>query len=455
MKYTTCFLLLALLFTACHDTEPPVEIPASAYRSGGETTATGFHSQMYQQPAANLDAQGISDHFKADANFESIFVTAPALVQGGLGPLFNQNSCGNCHIRNGRAAFPVSGADLGGLLLRLSLPGENAFGEPLAIPGFGGQLQTKAVWGKSPEAQVSISFQASVLQFLDGSTVQLQKPFFELVNPYAPFPTEALVSPRIAPPVFGLGLLEALSEADILSNADENDLDGDGISGRPNYVWDYTQQKTTLGRFGWKANEPNVLQQTAAAYNGDMGITSTMFSFENCVGQPQCDAPGNGTEVDLATLRSTTFYTQSLAVPAFRDLDDPQVQRGQKLFADMKCASCHIPSFVTGQHPEYEFLSAQKIWPYTDLLLHDMGEGLADNRPDNRATGREWRTPPLWGIGLTQTVSGHSNFLHDGRARNLTEAILWHGGEAEASKMQFQQSSVADRAAVLRFLNAL
>lgn len=455
MKFTNGILLLALLFAACHDNDPLIEIPDSAYQSGGGTTVKGFHSQMFQQPAANLDAQGNTDHFKADANFGAIFVTAPAIIQGGLGPLFNQNSCENCHIRNGRAAFPAAAADLGGLLLRLSMPGENALGEPLEIPGFGGQLQTKAIWGKIPEAQVSLSFQESVRQFLDGETATLRTPIFELVNPYTPFPAEGLISPRIAPPVFGLGLLEAISEADIFANADENDANGDGISGRPNFVWDYTENKSALGRFGWKAGQPTVFQQTAAAYNGDMGVTSPLFSFENCAGQAQCDTANDDPEIDQETLLSTTFYTQSLAVPAFRDLDDPQVQRGQKLFADMKCANCHIPSFVTGQHPEYGFLSGQTIWPYTDLLLHDMGEGLADNRPDHRATGREWRTPPLWGIGLTQTVSGHTNFLHDGRARNLTEAILWHGGEAEAAKAQFQKSSSADRAALLRFLNAL
>lgn len=455
MKNVLRLLPFLFLISACHEDENPVVAPSSAYLSGGGTTVSGFYSQMFQQPAGNLSEQQVKDHFRADGDFGAIFVTAPAAVQGGLGPLFNQNACDNCHIRNGRAAFPGSPDELGGLLFRLSIPGENAFGEPLDVPDFGGQLQTKAVFGKQAEARVSFAFQETLSNFLDGTAYQLRQPFFTLESAYAPFAANAMVSARIAPPVFGLGLLEAIGEADILVNADENDRDGDGISGRPNYGWDYQQQKTMLGRFGWKAGQPTLLQQAAAAYNGDMGLTTSIFPKENCAGQPQCDPLADDPEVTDEILKSTAFYTQSLAVPAFRDLDDPEVQWGQRLFADLKCSACHHPTFVTAQHPEFDFLSNQTIWPYTDLLLHDMGEGLADNRPEHRASGREWRTPPLWGIGLTQTVSGHSNFLHDGRARNLTEAILWHGGEAEAAKEQFRKSSASDRAALIRFLNAL
>lgn len=448
------FTLLAFL-SACKDDPAPPAVDEREYYAGGTTTAFGEYSQIFQQPAANLGTQEVDDHFKADANFGAIFVTAPATIQGGLGPLFNQSACGSCHVRNGRAAFPTSPDDLGGLLLRLSVPGEGNYGEPLAVPGFGGQLQTKAVFGKQPEGKLDWQFVEEMRQFLDGETVALRKPVFALRDLYSVFPPDAMISPRIAPPVFGLGLLEAVSEADILANADENDADGDGISGKANQVWDFSQQKTALGRFGWKAGQPNLLQQAAAAYNGDMGVTTPLFSIENCTGQPQCDALADDPEVDAVTLKSTAFYTQSLAVPARRNLDDPQVQRGKEIFVEAKCASCHVPSFTTAQHPEYGFLSNQVVFPYTDLLLHDMGEGLADNRPDYRADGREWRTPPLWGVGLTQTVSGHTHFLHDGRARNLMEAILWHGGEAEQSRQQVQKLSAGDRAALLAFLNSL
>jgi len=450
------YLLLPLFLPACADEGPtPPQIDEQEYYAGGSTTTFGVYSQIFQQPATNLTVAEQALHFTADANFEASFVTAPAIIQGGLGPLFNQSACSSCHIRNGRAAFPASSGDLGGLLLRLSIPGADVHGEPLGIPGFGGQLQTKAVWGVQPEAKVEMQFVSEVQQFLDGESVTLQKPVFTLNAPYAPLPINILVSPRIAPPVFGLGLLEAISEADILKVADENDADGDGISGKPNYVWDAATQQVTLGRFGWKAGQPTLLQQTAAAYNGDMGVTTPLFSTENCAGQVQCDPLADDPEVDDQTLRSTTFYTQSLAVPARRDLDAPSVQQGKALFEKIQCAACHIPSFTTGQHPEFDFLSNQRIFAYTDLLLHNMGEGLADHRPDFRADGLEWRTPPLWGIGLTQTVSGHSHFLHDGRARNLTEAILWHGGEAEKAKEQFRKLSREDRTAVLRFLESL
>lgn len=456
MKKHLLFLPLCLLLIAsCRDKEPVNTVPASDYQSGGATTTTGYYTQIFQQPASNLDAAGLRDHQTGDANFEAVYVTAPAAVQGGLGPVFNQSSCGTCHARNGRAVFPESSGDLGGLLLRLSIPGETAQGEPLGVPGFGGQLQTKAVWGKQPEAQVDVSFADSVVDFLDGSTASLRKPVFTLQDPYIPFPQNGLVSPRIAPPVIGLGLLEAIPDADILAHADENDANGDGISGRPNMVWDYTRLEKVIGRFGWKANQPTVYQQSAAAFNGDMGITSPLFPQESCTGQSQMDQQNDDPEIDAATLKSAAFYCQSLAVPAFRDLDDPQVQRGRQLFSDLQCASCHTPHYVTGVHPEYGFLSGQSIWPYTDLLLHDMGPGLSDNRPDNQASGQEWRTPPLWGIGLTQTVSGKTSFLHDGRARNLTEAILWHGGEAEKAKEKFRTASKEDREALLRFLNSL
>lgn len=454
MKHLTALTFL-LFLVACRDVDPPVSVDASEYKAGGSTTVSGVYSQIFQQPSGNLDAQGIEAHLEGDANFEAVFVTAPATVQGGLGPLFNQNSCASCHIRNGRAVFPSSANDLGGLLIRLSIPGENALGEPLAIPGFGGQLQTKAVWGETPEAQLSLSFMDEVVHYLDNSEVMLRKPVFSIQNPYTAFPAEGLLSPRIAPPVFGLGLLEAIAEADIVSNADEHDTNGDGISGRPNYVWDYQTNQTALGKFGWKAGQPNLLQQTAAAYNGDIGITTPLFSAENCLGQPQCDPLADDPEIDFATLKSAAFYTQSLAVPAPRNLEDAAVQQGKELFHRLQCATCHVPSFTTGQHPEYNFLSHQKIYPYSDLLLHDMGEGLADNRPDHLANGREWRTPPLWGIGLTLTVSGNTHFLHDGRARNLEEAILWHGGEAATAREGFRKLTAKDRAAVLAFLNAL
>jgi CxxC motif-containing protein (DUF1111 family) len=270
-----------------------------------------------------------------------------------------------------------------------------------------------------------------------------------------PLPNNVLMSPRAAPAVIGLGLLEAIEESAIRGLADPNDLNNDGISGKINNVWDVLKQGFSIGRFGWKAGQPTLLQQTAAAYNNDMGITNPLFTTESSEGQPQNDALNDDPEIDMATLKAASFYTQSLAVPQRRNTTDPSVIQGRELFLEINCGSCHHPKFITGQH-EYSFLSYQTIYPYTDLLLHDMGEGLADNRPDNEATGREWRTSPLWAIGLSKTVGGQAaNFLHDGRAKTLQEAIMWHGGEAENSKEAFRNLSKSKRDNIIKFLESL
>ncbi|MDF1661605.1 MAG: di-heme oxidoredictase family protein, partial [Planctomycetota bacterium] len=287
-------------------------------------------------------------------------------------------------------------------------------------------------------------------QFVDGTPYSLESPSYALTNlNYGPLDPSTMLSPRVAQPVFGLGLLETISEVDILANADENDADNDGISGRANRVTDVTTQQLVLGRFGWKASQPTVLQQSAAAFNGDIGLTTNLFPNENTTASQGATitAPSGGSpEINDQILNDTSFYISTLAVPARRNVNDPSVQRGEQLFKVMNCDSCHVADFTTGQNAAIPELSNQSIHPYTDLLLHDMGAGLADGRPDFLANGQEWRTPPLWGIGLTQTVNGHNRFLHDGRARNLTEAILWHGGEGESSKEQFRGLSAAERA---------
>lgn len=259
-------------------------------------------------------------------------------------------------------------------------------------------------------------------EYADGTPYRLRSPVVKLLTLEGSPIDPVLISLRIPQPVFGAGLLEAVPASRILAAADPDDADGDGISGRPNLVWDQEQQRLVLGRFGWKANTPNLRQQTAAAYANDMGVTNPLF--------PAADG---SQDIDEATLQATTVYVQTLAVPGRALWQDPQVQRGEKLFVQAQCAKCHRPELQTGIH-EIPALANQVIHPYTDLLLHDMGEGLADGRADFEATGREWRTPPLWGIGLSQTVLPSSGYLHDGRARSLEEAILWHGGEAERSR---------------------
>ncbi len=453
-------MILALAVPACEkDQTPPPVVPPNPGEefSGGATTVFGTFSSLFEQPAPNMDAGEVLFHNEGDAAFEAAFVTAPAPVNQGLGPLFNSTSCADCHKSNGRSAFPASSADLDGLLIRISLPGAGTHGEPLTVPGYGEQLQHRAIFNGMPEANVNFSFEEETRQLAGGETVTLRKPVFSLTNPYdGALPPGLMMSPRIASAVIGLGLLEAIAESDLLSRADPADANGDGISGKPNNVWDEVSQQTALGRFGWKAGQPHLLQQAAMAYVQDMGITSSLFPNENCQGMPQCDSLDDDPEINQATLTAVAFYCQSLGVPARRNLDNSQVQQGKQLFLDAKCESCHRNSFTTGQHPDgFNFLSNQKIFPYTDLLLHDMGEGLADYRPEFDADGQEWRTPPLWGIGLTPLINGHSNFLHDGRARSLLEAVLWHGGEAEASRQKVEEMSKAEREALIEFLESL
>lgn len=437
---------------SCHD---EIEFPPETdIASGGGTTVYGEFITIFEQPAANLSASQVELHRLSDIAFGDQFVTAPATINGGLGPLFNQDACESCHTSNGRSGFPDHADNMKGLLLRLSVSGAGIHGEPVPAPGFGAQLQTKAVFGKPREAQVNWHFESRLETFPDGYEVELVKPVFTITDTYIALPADLMYSPRIAPPVIGLGLIEAIPASAITALADPDDHNGDGISGRPNEVWDVSGQKKSLGRFGWKAGHPTLLQQTAAAYQQDMGVTNPIFQEDNCKGQIQCDTLTDDPEIDLATLHSAAFYPMSLAVPARRNADDPAVRRGKILFSTIQCSDCHHPSFVTGQH-DYDFLSDQVIFPYTDLLLHDMGEGLADGRPDFAADGNEWRTPPLWGIGLTKVVGGHSRFLHDGRARNLEEAILWHGGEAFDSKQSYKHLTKADREALVAFLESL
>ena len=455
-------LSVPILLSAC-DSESPVAVESTpvfstSELSGGETTVFDASSHAFSIPAPNLSTAALAKHLEGDVEFEAVFVTAPAVVNPGLGPIYNNVSCINCHSRDGRGRPPGVDEGLVSLLFRLSLPKaeDSVAGKPpTPVPGFGTQLNNRAIVEANPEGKVKIEYTEQTLTTADGTRVHLRHPNYTLTETYQPLPENVEVSPRVAPAVFGLGLLEAIPENAILAYADEADVDGDGISGKPNYVWDVVTQRYTLGRFGWKANQPTLLQQVAAAYNDDMGITTSLFSVENSAGQSQLTEHSVTPEVSDEILEVVTFYVQTLAVPARRDIDDPQVKQGEQLFAEAQCANCHVPTLRTGVLAGVPSVSNQTIHPYTDLLLHDMGPDLADNRPDFHASGREWRTPPLWGIGLVRRVNGHTNFLHDGRARDLMEAILWHGGEAEASRRAVEQMSKTERDALIAFLESL
>lgn len=430
--------------------------------SGGQTTVFDATANAFGQPARNLPLSERTDFFVGNAFFNRNWVTAPSSTVGsdGLGPVFNARSCSSCHFHDGRGRPPLEPDEpFVGLLFRLSVPGQAADGGPLADPVYGGQLNQQAILGVPAEGHGRVTYTEVPGTFADGDPYSLREPAYDFVDlAFGPLDADIRISPRTAPFIFGLGLLEALEEATVLAGADPNDDDGDGVSGRPNIVWDRRQQRAVLGRFGWKANQPSLEQQNAGAFIGDIGLTSMLFPEQNCTAaQPEClAAPSGGDpEIDQQKIDSITFYTHFLAVPARRDVDDPEVRRGEQLFRQVGCAACHLPTLVTGDAPGAPALSAQRIHAYTDLLLHDMGPGLADDRPDFMAEGREWRTPPLWGVGLIETVNRHTNLLHDGRARGFTEAILWHGGEADAAREAFRTLPRAERAALLRFLGSL
>ena len=426
---------------------------------GGETTAFSVGTNAFELSARNLpnDIRRIFE--VGDSFFNQNWVTAPASTEArdGLGPTHNALSCSSCHSHDGRGKPPDHSDDPErGLLLRLSVPGVTG---PTDEPRYGGQLQDRAIIGVPVEGRIVIEYKELPGVYPDSSPYSLRKPVYRIENlAFGPLYPDVMVSPRVAPATIGLGLLEAIPETSILALSDPEDADEDGISGRPNYVMDVQTGSLALGRFGWKANQPSVNQQAAGAFLGDIGITSSLFPNENCpAGQEACRQALNGGEPEIPDerLEKVKIYVQTVAVPAMRDADDEQVKQGARLFVQTQCAACHTPRHVTGNTHPLEPLRNQVIFPYTDLLLHDMGDSLADHRPDGQASGTEWRTPPLWGIGLVETVNGHTMFLHDGRARSMEEAILWHEGEAEESRGKFMNLTKDERNALIRFLESI
>ena len=438
-------------------------------KSGGDTSVKKDGANAYSLPAGNLPMTKRLDFSVGNSFFRNPWIQAPATTDArdGLGPLFNTNGCQNCHIKDGRG-HPPEENDLHAvsMLVRLSIPAmtpeqKKAYIKDGVIPEptYGGQLQDFALQDQTPEGQIKITYTDVPVKFTDGTEVMLRKPNLEITDlGYGKMHPDTQLSARVAPPMIGLGLLESISDETLNSWSDEHDADGDGISGKTNRVWDVEKNDFAIGRFGWKAGQPTLMQQNAAAFNGDVGLTSNLFPNENCTAnQTICkDLPNGGSpEVSDKILDFVEFYSQHLAVPIRRNVDDAQVKHGQKLFANSGCESCHKTNVKTAKREALPALSEQTIHPYTDMLLHDMGEGLADNRPEYLANGREWRTAPLWGVGYTQEVNGHSYFLHDGRARNLMEAVLWHGGEAEAAKQNVLKFNQKERDALIAFLNSL
>jgi CxxC motif-containing protein (DUF1111 family) len=435
-----------------------VDREAHTALSGGATTIFREDEEAFETAAPNLSGDHLAQHEEGDEAFELAHVRGSG-VNGGLGPVFDNTSCESCHLGDGRGRPPeIEGGQFTSMLFRSSISGEDPSGGPMGIPtGFGGQLQMQALSPALPDIQALIRYVDSKGSFADGTPYVLHAPQYSLTGVYPGLPSGFLFSPRVAPVVFGLGLLEAVSAPDIMGKSDPRDSDRNGISGRVNLVYDAVSGQRVVGRFGWKANTPNLFQQAAGAYNGDMGVTSDLFPAESCSGRSKDPGCNNvhAAEVDGETVANVAFYTQTLAVPARRNLNDPNALRGETVFYAAGCDGCHTPTLRTGVLPGIPEVSNQVIHPYTDLLVHDMGPGLADGRPDFQASGSEWRTPPLWGIGLVATVNGHTRFMHDGRAYSLMEAVLWHGGEAIAARDRVKRLPTRDRDALIAFLNSL
>ena len=465
-------LFLALGLSACDDAPRFTKAEPGEARSGGATTVRKTDQNAFSLPSANLPPSRRVDFSVGNSFFRSPWVIAPSTTtaRDGLGPLFNTNACQNCHIKDGRGHPPApDAANAVSMLVRLSIPDSPAYAnviEQLGVvpePVYGGQFQDMAVPGVMPEGKVRVEYTPVPIRFKDGTEVELRKPVLQFTQlGYGPMHPDTRFSARVAPPMIGLGLLEAIPEDAILANAAAQAKENNGINGRANRVWDDAQQKTVMGRFGWKAGQPNLNQQNVHAFSGDMGLTTSLRPFDDCTdAQTACKQAPNGNgpdgepEVSDNILRLVLFYTRNLAVPARRGVNDGQVLAGKNLFFQAGCQSCHTPKYTTAANAAEPELANQVIRPYSDLLLHDMGEGLADHRSEFQASGRDWRTPPLWGIGLTQAVSGHTQFLHDGRARNLLEAVLWHGGEAQQAQQQVLSFNAEQRAALLAFLNSL
>ena len=462
MKYFSplIFVFISIFTPSCRKDGEIIDL---RLLSGGESGTVFDKSQNsfgHQMP-------GISDgnellFFVGNSFFNQNWVEAPAstTARDGIGPLFNSKSCSACHFKDGRGKpITVNGESANGFLIRLSMDGVDENGGPLPHPIYGGQFNDIAVSGISAEGNIEVDFEYLSGVYEDGTVYVLRKPIYSLTNlNYGPIGSDVKMSPRVGQQMIGLGLLDAIDEEQFLQLSDEFDSDSDGISGKINYVWDIESQSLKVGVFGWKASEPSVKQQVAGAFKGDLSIKSSLFPNENYTeNQTECsNLPDGGTiEIEDDDLMKTVIYSSSLAVPARRNIDNLNILKGESIFNTIDCAKCHIPNLVTGASHEFSYLNNQLIHPYTDLLLHDMGQALSDDTKEFDAEGQEWRTQPLWGIGLINIVNGHTYFLHDGRARNIEEAILWHGGEAEDSKQKFKSLTQLQRNQLIEFINSL
>lgn len=448
---------------------------------GGDTSSTGAKGRnAFMHQSANMSFEKRLDFKLGEALFQRLWVTAPTRTKAadGLGPLFNSRACSGCHIRNGRG-HPVdendSEAGATSMLLRLSIPPQTTAqlrdhldGKLATLPDpvYGGQFQDFSIPGIQAEGRVKVTYTTTDILLTGGETVTLRNPTYEMTDlAYGPLHPDIMVSPRLAPPMIGLGLLEAIPDSTLITASDPQDKDGDGISGRLNQVWDIANSKMAIGRFGWKAGMPTLDQQNQNAFQFDIGLSTPLYpnasgdcttTQTDCINAPDGnDEEFEGLEVHSVMTDLVLYYARNIAPPARPNANDADVLAGEKIFDTIGCASCHTQHYELPERADMPEQSGQVIWPYTDLLLHDMGDGLADHRPEAQASGTEWRTPPLWGIGRAQEIDPRARFLHDGRARTILEAILWHGGEAENAREAVTKLPPSERSQLLAFLKSL
>jgi CxxC motif-containing protein (DUF1111 family) len=429
-------------------------LAASALAQGDGST------EAFSQPVLGFSDTEREQFFRGRTLVRQSWVAAPSKDEqiDGLGPLYNRLACISCHPRNGRGRPPEAADErMLSMLVRLSVPGKDVHGGPKPHPAYGGQLNEEGIPGVPGEGRAILEWHSTgSVTLAGGEKVSLRRPMIRFADlAYGPI-KGVLTSPRVGEQMVGMGYLDAVPAATLEALAKETKPDG--VKGRVNRVWNPETQRMEAGRFGYKANMPTLRAQSAGAFNGDIGITSPLFPDQNCTTmQKACRAAPSGGSLELTAeqLDAVEFYLAHLVVPPRRNVQSAKVSRGETLFALVGCVACHRSELKTDPDWRFPRLAGQTIRPYTDLLVHNMGEGLSDGRPDGLAEAREWRTPPLWGIGLTGAVSESAYYLHDGRARSLVEAIVWHGGEAKRARDRFVRMGREDRDALVAFLNSL
>ncbi|MEM7764052.1 MAG: di-heme oxidoredictase family protein [Pseudomonadota bacterium] len=439
-------LLSAALLAGSCSKAPPMPLP----KPGGLWTVSSSISPSFVKPTPAMDRMTELTFWTGFALFRDPWVAAPAstTARDGLGPVFSARSCVACHASGGRGDSLRFKPRAVGTVYRL-------VDEPTLRARFGTHLQPRATYDMNADGRRVSGFYSGEpypnieIRSLDTIAGSLRQIHAGLGD--APMYS---VSPRLAPGIVGLGLLEAIPESRLVALADPEDNDFDGISGRINWIGDGDQR--LAGRFGWKAPHPSVADQTADAFRNDIGITSALAPEEPCSSaqtlcsaQRRGDGPVGEHEINEQLFDYVVQFTSSLGVPDARPVN-PEIDRGRMLFNDARCASCHTPSHKVTINKQQ-----QEIWPYTDLLLHDMGPLLADGVVEGSATGGEWRTPPLWALGAAKQLNPETGFLHDGRASTIHEAVLWHGGEAAPAAAKFNKFSKADQDALVAFVLAL